>query len=297
MQKKFEVVNGPASVQGSEEWLDFRRTKIGASMAPIILGIDPWTTKLQLWEQITYNKERQVTSSMQRGKDLEPLAREWVCDFMSIDYKPAVLQSKGHPFLIASLDGFFEYPDGTVSVVEIKVPNRETHNAAAEGKIPQHYFAQMQHQMIVSGADSVIYCSFDGKDGVVTKCERDDQFCHDLVSSEIAFLDAVVNFEPPEASDKDWIEISDPTKIMMVDEYKFLKEKKAMLEKRMDELTHELTRDSVNPRLRFDDFKMRKMPGKVTIDYKSFLNYMNLVPDDKYKKKGKDYWRITCSNA
>ena len=36
-------------VQQSEEWLEFRRSRIGASDAPIIMGVSPWKTHYKLW--------------------------------------------------------------------------------------------------------------------------------------------------------------------------------------------------------------------------------------------------------
>lgn len=203
MDKPYTIITGPESIQGSEEWLTFRRNKIGASMAAAIQGIDPWTTRLQLWEEIIYNTRKPVTVAMQRGKDLEASARRWLSDLMNTDYQPAVLMSNEHPELIASLDGFCELPDGNVAIAEIKVPNKETHQKAIDGIIPNHYYTQMQHQMVVAGVKSMLYCSFDGENGVVLPCLKDEKYCEGLISNELAFLASVINFEPPEACDRD----------------------------------------------------------------------------------------------
>ena len=59
-----------------EEWLEWRREGIGASDAPVIMGVSPWTTPLQLWENKLLGKSGQLeTSSMRRGKDMEKEAR------------------------------------------------------------------------------------------------------------------------------------------------------------------------------------------------------------------------------
>src|SRR5580765_1008443 len=132
----YTIITGPESIQGSEEWLQFRRNKIGASMAAAILGIDPWTTRLQLWEEIVYLQRKPVTAAMQRGKDLEGKAREWLSNLMGTKYEAAVLSSNEYPGIIASLDGFCELPDGNVAIAEIKVPNKDKHQGAIDGKIP-----------------------------------------------------------------------------------------------------------------------------------------------------------------
>ena len=63
--------------QNTEEWLEFRRDKIGASDAPIIMGKSPWKTPHQLWEEkIGVRTSSYETAAMRRGKDLESEARK-----------------------------------------------------------------------------------------------------------------------------------------------------------------------------------------------------------------------------
>lgn len=290
----YKILTGPESIQGSPEWLEFRRTKIGASMAAAILGIDPWTTPLKLWEEIMHRKEKTVTFAMQRGKDLEPKAREWLSNMMDTPYQPAVLQSTQHPELIASLDGFCELLDGNVAIAEIKTPNKNTHQEAIDGKIPDHYFAQMQHQMVVADVQSMLYCSFDGENGVVLPCIRDEKFCQKMIAKEKAFLASLINFDPPEPCDRDWDEIVDPDKVLKVFEYKSLKSQKETLEKQLNEIRDSLVAHSSSSRMRLDDFRMTKITGKTTIDYKLLLRDLEITPEEKYQKKGKDYWTISC---
>jgi putative phage-type endonuclease len=290
----YTIITGPESVQGSEEWLEFRRSRIGASQAAAILGIDPWITKLQLWENIVYNQSKPVTAAMQRGKDLEGAARVWLSNLMDTPYESAVLASNEYPGIIASLDGFCELPDGNVAIAEIKVPNKDTHQKAIDGIIPDHYYAQMQHQMVVAGVKSMLYCSFDGQDGVVLPCLKDEKYCSILISKELAFLSSVINFDPPEASDRDWKDIVDPNQVMKVFEYKQLKDQKMSLDQRLDEIVHDLTSKTSSARMKLDDFRMRKVAGRTLIDYKSILEDLQIEPSEKYMKRGKDYWKITC---
>lgn len=294
MERNYKIITGPESVQGSQEWLDYRRTKIGASMAAAIQGVDPWTTPLQLWEEIVYGNKKTVTAAMQRGKDFESPARDWLSNLMNTSYRAAVLESTKYPDLIASLDGFCELPDGNVAIAEIKVPSRESHQKAIDGIIPHHYWIQMQHQMIVADVKSMLYCSFDGQDGVVLPCARDDEYCKDLLAREMRFLASVINFDPPEPCDKDWKEIDDPKKILSVFEYKELKDRKNSIDQRLDEILHELTSNALNPRMRLDDFRLRKVAGRTTIDYKSLLADLEIEPSEKYLKRGKEYWKVTC---
>lgn len=40
-------------LQNTQEWEKFRLQKIGASDAPIIMGVSPWKTPFQLWLEKT----------------------------------------------------------------------------------------------------------------------------------------------------------------------------------------------------------------------------------------------------
>ena len=80
--------------QGSPEWLAMRRTKIGASDAPIIMGVSPWTTPLQLWEQKVLGTSRAKTFFMQEGIDWEPKIREWYSNKTGLKFQPEVVWTK-----------------------------------------------------------------------------------------------------------------------------------------------------------------------------------------------------------
>src|SRR5579863_7617446 len=94
-------------VPNSPEHFAFRRGKIGASMAPDIMGIG-FNTPLQLWEKMIFDREEEGSSAMKRGVRLEPVARDWINARTGKNYGMAVIQSTENPALIASLDGYYE---------------------------------------------------------------------------------------------------------------------------------------------------------------------------------------------
>lgn len=145
-------------VQGSPGWLEYRRTRIGASDLPIILGESPWMTAQALWEEKLMFRSPQVKSSyMQRGVDLESTARGLVCDLMGYPLEPCVIEHDEINYLIASLDGVNE----EVGVIcEIKCPGLKTHLMAIDGDIPPHYQWQIEHQFLVSGIKDCLYVSY-----------------------------------------------------------------------------------------------------------------------------------------
>lgn len=144
--------------QGSSDWLEFRRTRIGASELPIILGESPWKTPKRLWEEkLLFRSLPVITPAMQDGINLESIARGVICDRLGFSLDPVVCQHEEISYLIASLDGLNEENE---IFCEIKCPGMKTHLMAEKGEIPTHYEWQIEHQFLVTGLSNCIYASY-----------------------------------------------------------------------------------------------------------------------------------------
>ena len=142
-------------VQGSQEWLDVRKNHFCASEAPSVMSVNPYFPKnpRQLAQSKRGMVKTFVSHAMKEGHRLEPLIRQQVEDELEIGFMPTVMvQGK----CLASLDGINF--DGDV-ILEIKTTQsmNATVKAALAGRpsLPHQY--QMQHQLMVSGADKCIY--------------------------------------------------------------------------------------------------------------------------------------------
>ncbi len=62
----------PWKIQGSEDWHAFRENKIGGSMAPTIMGENPYSSPYRLWQEMTGRKEVFISPAMRRGTEFEP---------------------------------------------------------------------------------------------------------------------------------------------------------------------------------------------------------------------------------
>ena len=75
--------------QRSGEWHQYRAKRIGASDAPIICGLSPWKSAIQLWMEKT-GKITQPDSSgnfaIQRGIRLEPVVRAMASLILDRDF-------------------------------------------------------------------------------------------------------------------------------------------------------------------------------------------------------------------
>lgn len=138
-------------VQGSPEWHQRRLTHRNASETAAVLGESPWTTPYQLWQERTGRLRREVSAAMAHGTRLEPLAREAYEQLTGNVMEPLVLVDGEYS---ASMDGITL--DGGLGL-EIKCPIKGRESTlwaeVSGGHLPTHYYWQVQHQLMVSGAN------------------------------------------------------------------------------------------------------------------------------------------------
>lgn len=158
--------------QGSPEWLAYRLAKRNASESAAVMGLSPWTTPYQLWLIKTGRLVQATNQAMQRGTELEPVARTAYEQQTGLVMQPVVLEAGIYS---ASLDGMTLEGD---LLLEIKCPVRGTRSDlwqdVAAGNVPEHYQIQVQHQLMVSGADVAHLWVFDGAKGILHEIQRDD---------------------------------------------------------------------------------------------------------------------------
>jgi len=193
--------------QGSPEWQALRIGKIGGSRISDLLtegrgGAESLTKRKYknelIRERLTGRKlDTYKTPAMQRGIDLEPMARAWyeVKYNTFVDQVAIVL----HP----SIDGGQCSPDGIVeatnSLIEIKIPNPENHldNILTGGKQLEQYYDQVQWQLACMPekefCDLVSYDPEmpDHLQGFVKRIYRDDEYINNMQNAVIAFLSEI----------------------------------------------------------------------------------------------------------
>jgi|SRR6185437_463481 len=181
--------------QRTKSWLEFRRSHVCASDASIIIGSNPYKTIEKLYDEKIKCYEQPMTSYMQRGIDLEPIAlREFEKETGLIMF-PSVGVHDEFDWMAASFDGMTIEGD---AIVEIKCPGKKDHAIAMQGEIPKHYFPQLQHQIHVSGLDFTYYYSFDGDKGIIIQVNRDQGFIDNLVAKEFEFWQSLATLNSPQ---------------------------------------------------------------------------------------------------
>ncbi|HQC95095.1 MAG TPA: YqaJ viral recombinase family protein [Aquabacterium sp.] len=194
-------------VQGSEQWLAHRRSHRNASESAAVLGISPWMTPYQLWLHKTGRAVTEVNAAMRRGTALEPAARAAYEERTGHVMQPLVLQDGLYG---ASLDGMTLGGD---LIMEIKVPYQGKASSlwrdAQGGQVPAHYAAQIQHQLMVSGARVAHFWVFDGAEGLLIEVHRDQDEIEAIRQAWDGFQIFLSEDRPPPLSDADTVQRED----------------------------------------------------------------------------------------
>jgi putative phage-type endonuclease len=287
-----KILTGSESVQGSPEWFEYRRTRVMASDASAIMGESIYKTPLQLYNEKINGTEIPVNRAMQRGKDLEPVARDWFNARMAPPFfVPAVVESKLHEGLGASLDGLRIGRE--IEVLEIKCNGEEFHLEAIAGSVPRTHYAQLQHIMLVTGASYCNYLSFDGNSGVCLRVEANISYQKKLITKELEFLNCLRTKTPPERTEKDPIVVFDPEADKIADEYAETIEKIKVLESIASDLKEKLIGYSKADKTIVGNLLINRIEREGTIDYKAIPEIMNLDLS-KYRKEKIVTWRISA---
>jgi putative phage-type endonuclease len=187
--------------QGTQQWHAYRQSRRNASESAAVLGLSPWMTPYQLWLVKTGRLQTPATTAMQRGTDLEPLARAAYELQTGHIMEPLVIEEGPYS---ASLDGMTL--DGSL-ILEIKCPFRgmrsELWEGVSQGQVPQHYVIQIQHQLMVAGADTAHLWVFDGVQGILHTIERDEVCMQRIRDAWDQFMPYLDRDSPPPLADAD----------------------------------------------------------------------------------------------
>ena len=142
-------------IQGSPEWLAYRKTHFNASDATAMLGISPYKTRSQLLHELHTGISPEVDAATQRrfdaGHAAEAAARPLAEEIIGAELYP-VTGSEGK--ISASFDGL-TMDESTVW--EHKLMNAELSASLPGGFIPEQYHPQLEQQLMVSGANKALF--------------------------------------------------------------------------------------------------------------------------------------------
>jgi putative phage-type endonuclease len=276
--------------QGSQQWLSWRKTVITATDASVILGNNPWDTPYSCWQRkLGLIEEKKSNDAIERGKRLEPEARIQFIERYGLEMIPLVVESTEFEFLGASLDGMSIEAN---CLLEIKCGGPKLHGMALRGEIPQYYRDQMQHQLLVTGAEKCFYYSYNGVDGICIEVTPDPDFKTNFIPKAREFWRCIAFAESPALQDADYKYMSDdPEWRVLAAEYRTICEQIKTLEEIKENHRKELLRLCGNQNCLGDGVKVMKtiMRGRIAYDEIPEIKGVDL---DKYRKGSTTTWKI-----
>lgn len=184
-----------------------RKSFIGGSDAPGVLGCSRWETPISVWARKTGEvvTEREETLPMRVGKIMEDGVAELFAQETGLKVR-RVNESRVHPkypFLAAQIDRLVV---GEESVLECKTASGWKAKEWDGEEIPQEYIIQALHQLAVTGRKRAYVAVLIGgnQDFKIKKVERDDGLIAQMVTKEVAFWnDYVIPKVMPKVVTKD----------------------------------------------------------------------------------------------
>lgn len=148
-----------------EDWLTARKNFIGGSDASAVLGLNPYKTNLELWQEKTGLVQPEDISEkpyVKYGHEAEPHLRDlFALDFP--EYEVGYVDNNiwlndAFPFAHASLDGWLTDKDGRRGILEIKTTNilQSMQKEKWDHRIPDNYYIQVLHYMMVTGFEFAV---------------------------------------------------------------------------------------------------------------------------------------------
>lgn len=148
-----------------EEWLGVRKHYIGGSDASAVLGMNPYKSNLELWQEkvgIVQPEDIGEKPYVKYGHEAETLLRElFALDFpeYEVGYEENnIWFNDAYPFAHASLDGWLKDQDGRKGILEIKTTNilQSMQKEKWDHQIPDNYYIQVLHYLMVTGFDFAV---------------------------------------------------------------------------------------------------------------------------------------------
>lgn len=196
------------------EWLEARKTGIGASEVAAIFGVGYANqSPMTVWANKTGAAELEFSVEqlrrMKRGKKLEPvIASEFEDETGLFANDPGdftIFRSIVFPFLFATIDRFCVHREYGPIPVELKAVHGRFRNEWNETEEPPlKYMVQVQAQMLVTGTTSCYLVGLVGGDELFVRLiERNQRFIDAMVSKLESFWGFVQRREMPPIDDSE----------------------------------------------------------------------------------------------
>lgn len=189
-------------------WLEKRKYYVTGTDAGKLIGVSPYGGKFAVWlDKMGRAAPVVETPAMKAGKKfesaiLQTYAEEMNCKLEHVDGYQLITCDK-YPRLGASLDGWNHDLQIPVDAKNIKWKNEKWGDAWTD-QFPEYYKAQLQVQMMVTGATFAhLAVMFSGQDFFIYSMEYDEDMAQKILDATEEFWPYVENDQMPEADGSD----------------------------------------------------------------------------------------------
>jgi putative phage-type endonuclease len=282
-------------VQGSDEWHEWRKKKLGGSDAPVIFGNSPYRTIRQLFCEkrgLPFAGDDEDKSFIfSQGHKTELLIRQQFKELTGVEMVPVCLEHQKIDYMTASLDGF---DPKKLGVLEAKFVGQDVLAAARENSmIPDHHYTQMQHQLEVADVDDGHWFGHDGKKtGIVIPIRRDRQYVARLMEKEVAFWDRLQRGAMPDLSPDDYL-IPQDDKLLA--DLRAAKEEASNAADYYEQLKAEVVATFKHPKIAGGGIKLFQVTRTGSISYKDIPEVQALSAEylNTFRGKPSTSWSIS----
>jgi putative phage-type endonuclease len=194
-----------------EEWLAFRRTGIGGSDAPVLMGLDPTNGPLSLYVDkmgLELDVDNTPHEAAYWGRTLEAIVAEEFAlrSGLRIAKPDRVFRHREHPWMLGTVDrlvydpkhpryeGVFEVPGG---ILEVKTTSVRREHLWEDG-VPPVPYAQLQHYLAVTGlGNGFVAVLIGGQQFRWYEVPRNEAYIVELIEREEKFWQYIERQEPP----------------------------------------------------------------------------------------------------
>lgn len=193
-------------IQGSDTWHELRASVDGtASEASAMLGLSKYMSRSELLRQKATGEVEEVTPAKQkifaRGHEVEEMARPVAEKFIGEELYPATITNEIEGLhLLASMDGMTMMGD---IGWEHKLIAKELAESVNNGIVPDTHWPQLEHQMLVSGADKILFVVSDGTEENRAQCwyESVPERRQQVIAGWKQFQEDLANYVPEEKAE------------------------------------------------------------------------------------------------
>lgn len=306
--------------QGTPEWHLFRANGLGSSDAPVIMGVSPYRTPLELFKEKLRARELAQAGLAEaadpdkefifaKGHRTEALIRNQFQELTGVEMKPICLIHDKWDHIRASLDGFDKNKFG---VLEAKLVGKAVLEQARSPKrmkirerIPLAHFVQIQEELEVADVDLGHWFGHDGEGtGVLLEIRADRSFQKEMLNQMHGFWERLRNNEAPPLSDRDYLLPEDVSLLQQLRDAKELQDNAAA---QYEEIKRKVLEAYKHTKIAGAGLKVFKVERQGSLDLLSVPEIATAVERvkkrlkpaylEQYRKKGSSSWNVTIEKS